>query len=175
MKTVKIIHFFCLVLMLSALSCSSQKNLVTTLYESKNKEEGICYTDSSGHFYYSWDSFGGVLVDVVFINAEFDVETKHLKIEGRTIEKDRKDTFGFCCVDYFIARPVNGYLTNIRELGQTNNPKNNDKSKPAGYFSFNVLINSDDRLYIKNEMGGGLQEFLIGKVFSKNFITKRNE
>lgn len=168
MKPIMKAYIFLLPLMLLTLGCASQKKLVTAISESRNNEWGLSYIDSSGNIYNSWGVYGGLTMTVIFSRIEFNKETSHLKIEGLTTTPAMSsDTIGLCCVDYFIAQPVNGYLTNIRKMGRSNSTQTGDGLKADGYFSFDIILDKKDRLYFVNTENGGLQEYAIGKVCNK--------
>src|SRR6266498_1679665 len=129
MKTFKVNRFSFLITIVTALSCASQSNLSKTLSKSTNVEWRLSYIDSSGKTYQR-GLYGGVAMKVVFKNVEAIKKNNLVKVEGMTTAFfNDKDTVGLCCVNYFIARPVNGYLTKIRKLGETNTHQTGDSSK----------------------------------------------
>lgn len=162
MKTFVINSFFPLFLMFTTLSCASQKNLVQKLSESRNDSPHLSYLDSSGKGY-ERGLIGGMQMKVIFKRIEFDKKTSLLIVEGQTTTYiSQTDTVGLCCVGFFIAQPNNGYLTKIKKLGETNSNQTGNPSKPDGYFSFEIKINAQDRLYFASSGGTGLEEYDIG-------------
>jgi hypothetical protein len=161
MKVLSIIMFH--LLMLLFLSCRAQKDLSKVLWENRNRKIVLEYRDSSGN-YYDRGTYSGMVLHVIFNSVKYDVKKGKVKVNGITSAGfNEKDTAGLCCVHYFLAEPVNGYLTNIRKLGVSNN-SSKDSSKPDGFFDFEASISKDDRLYFSSVSGSGLQEFYIGKV-----------
>ncbi len=155
------------------LSCASQLNLSKAISESKNETINLSYIDSSGKGY-ERGLIGGMRMKVIFRNIEFTKQANLIKVEGVAAvffnEKDRVGLSGGCdCV----AQPVKGYLTKIRKLGETNSSQLVDASKPDGYFSFEITVDKEDRLYFISRGGTGLEEYDIGKVcFKISPITK---
>jgi len=162
MKSFIINSFFPLFLMLTTLSCASQNNFVKKVSESRNDSPHLSYLDSSGKGY-ERGLIGGMRMKVVFKRIEFDKNSSLVKVEGvATAFFNEADTVGLCCVDFFIAQPLKGYLTKIRKLGETNSNQTGNSSKPDGYFSFEIKLSNQDRLYFVSSGGTGLEEYDIG-------------
>jgi hypothetical protein len=151
-----------LLLLLITLDCTSQVNLSKTVSISVNELPNLSYVDSSGNGY-ERGLVGGMRMKVVFRNVDFKKYTGVVQVEGViAVFNNEKDTVGLCCVDYFIAQPVSGYLTKIRKLGKTNSNQIGDASKPDGFFSFKTVLYRNDKLYFIGAGGKGLEEYNIG-------------
>jgi len=141
----------------------SQVNLSQQLLITRNKDPKLKYIDSSGNRY-ARGKYADMPMTVDFYFVEFNRTNKTVTVRGiATVLKDKNDTIGLCCVNYFIAKPIRGYLTSIRKLGQTNSQDVNDKTKRDGYFSFKISIDKEDHLYFISGEGKGLEEYDIGK------------
>lgn len=149
---------------ISVFSCSAQRNLSKVFSESQN-DKRLEYKDSSGKYYSSWESsIGGLFLFVLVNKVEFDPVHTVVNIKGITSSGyDSKDTVGLCCVHYFLAKPVNGILTNIRNLGISGKEDKN-RSVREGEFEFKTKVIKGDKLYFCSAAGSALQEFDIGKV-----------
>ena len=164
MKSMIINNALLLLPMLTTLSCVSQTNLSNAVSESRNGALNLSYIDSSGKGYEK-GLVGGMRMKVMFRNIQFNKQTNFVNVEGlATVFFNERDTIGLCCVDYFIAKPIKGYLTNIIRLGKTNSNQIENASKPDGYFSFEIKLDKDDRLYFVGREGTGLEEYNIGGV-----------
>ena len=158
---------FCF-LIFKTTTCASQNNLIQRIYQSRTTIDRFTYTDSTGKMYDNLGLYNGVKLELFFKSAEWDSKKKYLLLEGFAGEiMLTGDTIRNCCGYFFIAQPKNGFLTNIRRLGQTHDNNLGDKSKSVGYFRFTIKLQLDDRLYFCAADGVALQEFKIADIFYK--------
>jgi hypothetical protein len=163
----KTIKFILVITCGASLNCQAQKDLSNVLAKYNSTLDVLEYRDSSGNYYDRGD-YGGLFLEVYFRKVEFDFCTKLVKVEGITSSgSNEKDTVGLCCVYYFLAVPINGYLTNIRNLGVSNSDSEN-QSGPEGFFRFETKLAQQDRLYFVSKGRSGLQEFKIGEALYKD-------
>jgi hypothetical protein len=124
----------------------------------------VYYSDENGNNYQR-HSISGMFYYVEFTKVELIGNCDSFLIEGYTLSASSKD-WGIGGVSIFLGKTRRDTIYSVRSMGESNDMSKNPDYKD-GFFSFICKIASDDKLFFSEFKGGGLCEFMIGKLVLK--------